>query len=162
MNMPAVFSTSTEITVLFTGWTTSTTTQYIFTLIFLFLLAIFNRFLGSLKFQLERSWSQHTSPPTLLLAPVNARQGIRKAKRSPLPDYMRIHGDEDDEETLPVSNNNETRSTPSRHPKMEGPRKRISLTCMLPSWRASGTWSLQKDGTRALLECFRALIGYFL
>lgn len=162
MNMPAVFSTSTEITILFTGWTTSTTTQYVCTLTFLFLLAIFNRFLGALKFQLERSWSQHTSPPTLLLAPVNARQNIRKAKLSPLPDYMRIHGDEDEEETLPVPNNNETRSTSMRSLKRYGPRKRMSLTCMLPSWKASGTWSLRKDGTRALLECVRALIGYFL
>ncbi|KAJ5282790.1 Retrieval of early ER protein Rer1 [Penicillium chrysogenum] len=162
MNMPAVFSASTEITILFTGWTTSTTTQYIFTLTFIFILAIFNRFLGALKFQVERSWSQNTSPPTLLLAPVNPRQNIRKAKLSPLPDYMRIHGDEDEEETLPVSNNNETRSTTTRSLKRDGPRKRMSLTCMLPSWKASGTWSLRKDGTRALLECVRALIGYFL
>ncbi|CAP99417.1 Pc22g21290 [Penicillium rubens Wisconsin 54-1255] len=162
MNMPAVFSASTEITILFTGWTTSTTTQYIFTLTFLFILAIFNRFLGALKFQLERSWSQNTSPPILLLAPVNPRQNIRKAKLSPLPDYMRVHGDEDEEETLPVSNNNETRSTTTRSLKRDGPRKRMSLTCMLPSWKASGTWSLRKDGTRALLECVRALIGYFL
>ncbi|OQE28215.1 hypothetical protein PENFLA_c005G05545 [Penicillium flavigenum] len=163
MNMPAVFSASTEITILFTGWTTSTTTEYVFTLTFLFILAIFNRFLGALKFQLERSWSQHSSsPPTLLLAPVNARRNIRKAKLSPLPDYMRIHGDEDEEETLPVSNNNETRSTTMRSLKRDGPRKRMSLTCMLPSWKASGTWSLRKDGTRALLECVRALIGYFL
>lgn len=165
MNMPTVFSSSTEITILFTGWTTSTTTQYIFTLTFLFLLAIFNRFLGALKFQLEKSWSQHTSTPqTILLAPVNPRQSIRKAKLSPLPHYMRVHGDEDpDEDTLPISNNHiETRNTPTRHLKRDGPRNRTSLRCLLPSWTASGTWSLRKDGTRALLECVRALIGYFL
>ncbi|CAG8890740.1 unnamed protein product [Penicillium egyptiacum] len=164
MNMPAVFSASTEITILFTGWTTSTTTQYVFTLAFLFLLAIFNRFLGALKFQLEKSWSHHAaSPPTLLLAPVNPRQRIRKAKLSPLPDYMRIHGDEDpDEETLPVSTNDETQRMSMRHLKRDGPRNKTSLQCMLPSWKASGMWSLRKDGTRALLECVRALIGYLL
>ncbi|CDM27526.1 hypothetical protein DTO006G1_7698 [Penicillium roqueforti] len=165
MNMPAVFSTSTEITILFTGWTTSTTTQYVFTLTFLFLLAIFNRSLGALKFQLEKSWSQHTSPPpTLLLASVNPRKGVRKAKLSPLPNYMRVHEDEDpDEENLPVSNNdNETQSTSMEYLIKDSPRNRFSLKRLVPSWKASGTWSLWKDGTRALLECARALIGYFL
>ncbi|KUM60238.1 hypothetical protein ACN42_g6894 [Penicillium freii] len=165
MNMPSVFSVSTEITILFTGWTTSTTTQYVFTLTFLFILAIFNRFLGALKFQLEKSWSQHTSsPPTLLLRPVNTRQNIRKAKLSPLPDYMRVHADEDDdEEILPVSNNdNETQNASISYLKEDGLRDKTSLNRLLPSWKASGTWSFRKDGTRALLECARALIGYFL
>ncbi|KAJ5705225.1 hypothetical protein N7536_000914 [Penicillium majusculum] len=165
MNMPSVFSASTEITILFTGWTTSTTTQYVLTLTFLFVLAIFNRFLGALKFQLEKSWSQNTSSPqTLLLRPVNTRQNIRKAKLSPLPDYMRVHGDEDDdEETLPVSNNhNETRNASISHLKKGGLQNRTSLKRLLLSWKASGTWSFRKDGTRALLECARALIGYFL
>ncbi|KAJ5607907.1 hypothetical protein N7537_004526 [Penicillium hordei] len=165
MNMPSVFSASIEITILFTGWTTSTTTQYILTLTVLFLLAIFNRFLGALKFQLEKSWSQNTSPPpTLLLAPVNPRQNIRKAKLSPLPDYMRVHGDEDDdEETLPVSNNdNEIRNPSIEYLTGDSPRNKTSLKRLLPSWKASGTWSFRKDGTRALLECARALIGYFL
>ncbi|KGO41492.1 Retrieval of early ER protein Rer1 [Penicillium expansum] len=157
MNMPSVFSASTEITILFTGWTTSTTTQYVFTLSFLFLLAIFNRFLGALKFQLEKSWSQHNSSPSaLLLAPVNPRQSIRKAKLSPLPDYMHVHGDEDPEEvTLPVSNNeNETRSTSLRYLKGDGVRNRSSLKRLLPSWKASGTWSLRKDGTRGYICYF--------
>ncbi|KAJ5373092.1 Retrieval of early ER protein Rer1 [Penicillium concentricum] len=163
MAMPAVFSTSTQITILFTGWTTSTTTQYVFTLVFLFLLAIFNRFLGALKFQLEKSWSQHPSTPqTLLLAPVNRRHNIRKAKLSPLPDYIRVHENDPEEESLPISNNDtETRST-SGNLKRDDPRNRTSLKCLLPSWKASGTWSLRKDGTRGLLECVRALIGYFL
>ncbi|KAJ5825034.1 Retrieval of early ER protein Rer1 [Penicillium robsamsonii] len=143
-------------------WTTSTTTQYVFTLIFLFLLAIFNRFLGALKFQLEKSWSQHPSTPqTMLLAPVN-RRSIRKAKLSPLPDYIHVHGNDPEEESLPVlTNNNETLIT-SRDLKRDGHCNRTSLGCLLPSWKASGTWSLRKDGTRALLECVRALIGYFL
>ncbi|KAJ5171320.1 uncharacterized protein N7500_004103 [Penicillium coprophilum] len=164
MDMPAVFSTSTQITVLFTGWTTSTTTQYVFTLAFLFLLAIFNRFLGALKFQLERSWLRDTSiPSTMLLAPVSRWQNIRKAKLSPLPDYTRVHGDENPEETFPVSNNyNETRNISMSNLQRDVPRSWASSKCLLPSWKASGTWSLRKDGTRALLECVRALIGYFL
>jgi hypothetical protein len=36
------------------------------------------------------------------------------------------------------------RSTTTRSLKRDGPRKRMSLTCMLPSWKASGTWSLRK------------------
>ena len=74
---------------------------------------------------------------------------------------MRVHEDEDpDEENLPVSNNgNETQSISMRHLKENKPQSRTCLRYLVPSGKASGTWSLRKDGTRALLECARALIG---
>jgi hypothetical protein len=167
MNMASTFSASTKVTVLFTGWTTSTPTQYILTLLLLFLLAILNRFLGALKFQLDQSWTQHNPvPPALKLTAIRSRRDIHKAKLSPLPNYMRIHGgeNEDIEETLPVAYDDDDgmgRST--AHLLERGtPQRKWSCGFRLPSWRASGKWSLQKDGVRGLLEFARALIGYLL
>lgn len=158
MNMPAVFSTSTQITVLFTGWTTSTATQYIFTLVFLFLLAIFNRFLGALKFQVEQAWAHNVSTPrTVNLVPIH-RRSIQKAKFSPLPAYMRLNRD-DDPEISSMSIDDSDKNTTGLLKK--GSRKCVSLKRLF-SWKASGYWSLRKDGLRALIESVRALIGYLL
>jgi hypothetical protein len=157
-NMPAVFSISTRITVLFTGWTTSTTTQYILTLVFLFLLAIFNRFLGAFKFQLEQSWAHNDSTPALNLAPGHRK--IPKAKLSPLPTYMRVNKDEDEDPEEPSSLMDDTdKSTPNL--LVTRSRKCVSVRHLF-SWKANGYWSLQKDGTRSLIETVRALIGYLL
>ncbi|KAJ5571138.1 Ctr copper transporter [Penicillium sp. DV-2018c] len=149
--MPAVFSTSTKITILFTGWTTTTIPQYLLTLTFLFILAILNRFLGALKYQLEQSWSKKD---TLYLPRVTKYQ-TRKAKLSPLQTYTRIHvDDEEEEQSLPM-NELPDRPTPLKN---EMRRRR----CILPSWKASAPWGLQRDGVYAVLECTRAAIGYFL
>ncbi|KAJ5474411.1 hypothetical protein N7475_003977 [Penicillium sp. IBT 31633x] len=158
--MPPVFSASTEITVLFTGWTTSTLTQYILTLIFLFFLPIFSRFLDALKFQLEQSRpQQETVPPSLRLAPVQRR--IIKPKHSPLPDYIRIRAEEP-EHSLPVSNEDNERITSTGLLGKSESRNCVARKCLFSSWEASGTWSLREDGTRGLLEGVRAFIGYFL
>ncbi|KAJ5963848.1 uncharacterized protein N7479_003724 [Penicillium vulpinum] len=163
MIIPAVFSISTQITILFTGWTTSTTTQSVFALAFVFFLAIFDRFLGAVKFQLEKSWSQDLSNlRPLLPAPLIRRRSIRKANTSPLPGSARVPGGEDPGETLPASNKEYSRSALMRRLEMGGSRNKTSLRHLLPSWKASGSWCLRKDGTRALLECIRALIGYLL
>jgi hypothetical protein len=157
MNMPAVFSTSTQITVLFTGWTTSTATQYVLTLVFLFLLAILNRFLSALKFQLEQSWAHNDSTRTLNPAPIH-RRDIQKAKRSPLPTYMRVNRNEDPEEESPLNDDTDKITTGLLE---KDSRKRVSLK-QLFSWKASGHWSLWTDGTRALIESVRASIGFLL
>ncbi|OQD81774.1 hypothetical protein PENANT_c025G08626 [Penicillium antarcticum] len=101
MGMASTFSTSTTVTLLFTGWKTTTPTQYTLTLLLLLLLAIFNRFLGALKFQLEQAWAQHgLVPPALELTAIHSRGDIHKAKLSPLPNYIRVHGDENDDEDM--------------------------------------------------------------
>ncbi|KAJ6030562.1 uncharacterized protein N7446_000373 [Penicillium canescens] len=166
VNMASTFSASTEVTILFTGWTTSTPTRYILTLILLFLLAVLNRFLGALKFQLEQSWNHRNPiPPALKLTAIHSRRDIHKAKLSPLPNYMRVHGCEDEaiEETRPVAYDDDERGRSATHPLERGaPLRKWSYRVRLPSWEASGRWSLRKDGVRGLLELARALIGYLL
>jgi hypothetical protein len=166
MNMASTFSASTKVTILFTGWTTSTPTRYILTLILLFLLAVLNRFLGALKFQLEQSWTHHNPvPPALKLTAIHSRRDVQKAKLSPLPIYMRAHGGEDEtiEETLPVAYDDDERGRSSTPLLERGtPLRKWSCRVRLPSWEAGGRWSLRKDGVRGLLELARALIGYLL
>ncbi|KAJ5320044.1 hypothetical protein N7508_000327 [Penicillium antarcticum] len=168
MGMASTFSTSTTVTLLFTGWKTTTPTQYTLTLLLLLLLAIFNRFLGALKFQLEQAWAQHgLVPPALELTAIHSRGDIHKAKLSPLPNYIRVHGDENDDEdmgqalSVAYDNAGMGRSTASLLERGVSQRK-WSCNFDLPSWRASGRWSLRKDGVGGLLELTRALIGYLL
>jgi hypothetical protein len=151
MNMP-VFSSSTQITFLFTGWTTSTTTQYTLTLIFLFLLAILNRFLSALNFQLEQSWSH---PSTNI-----ARIHRQKEKLSPIPIYTRLNDEEEASLPSPLNNDINIDKADSKRARKSGCG--CGFWKCLFSWEASGKWSLWTDGTRALIESVRALIGYLL
>lgn len=158
MNMPSVFSTDTKITIFFTGWTTTSITQYIFTLAFLFFLAIFNRFLGALRFQLERRWSHRESHDPTLHLEVPRKRCYPKAKRSPLPIYTHLSGHS--EESLPRPHGHDGgRSDESGENEHSS---RLSYKNLLPAWESSGAWSLRKDGTRGFLEFGRAVIGYCL
>ncbi|GIJ87973.1 hypothetical protein Asppvi_006889 [Aspergillus pseudoviridinutans] len=167
MAMSTVFDTSTEITLFFRGWTTTTATSYTFTLMFLFALAIFNRFLGVLKFQLD---VKHTEPiergvPKLQLATARRRRhAIPKDRLSPLPQYMKVaETDPDHEATFP--------SAPFLGPDPERTRDGLSSTLTQEPqgplakrrwWSAYRRWSWRRDGTRSLLEGLRALVGYAL
>lgn len=148
MEMPFVFSTDTKITIFFTKWTTSSITQYILTLVFFFLLTIFNRFLGALKFQLEQVWSARESRIQRVELDPRKKRRVPKTKRSPLPVYTHVSGHS--EESLPMAHMLDS--------SMEGNRPQRSFR----SWEASGAWSLRKDGTRGLLELGKAFIGYVL
>ncbi|KAJ5081702.1 hypothetical protein NUU61_009966 [Penicillium alfredii] len=171
MPMSSVFTTNTKITLLFAGWTTTSLTQYILTLVCLFLLAIFNRFLGALKFQLERAWShQEAGLPSINLNGTHRQQrSIPKAKLSPLPLYINTAQAEETaaaEDSWSVTYNSLDRRRSSTTGLIEhsSPRNRLifSWRHLLPPWKATGAWSFRKDGTRALLELVRALVGYFL
>lgn len=87
---------------LFTEWTTTTVAAYIGTIICLFILTILNRFLGALKFQIERAWLD--KPQTGTMFPVSPRgsnaRSFFKAKTSPMPPYL-IR--EDDSECDPLA-----------------------------------------------------------
>jgi hypothetical protein len=101
----------------------------------------------------------------LKLAAIHSRRDIHKAKLSPLPDYMRAHGGEDEtiEESLPVAYDDHERGRSTTHLHERGTQQRkYSCGVRLPSWEASGRWSLRKDGVLGLLELARALIGYLL
>ncbi|GFG09685.1 protein P80 [Aspergillus udagawae] len=167
MAMSTVFETSTEITLFVRGWTTTTATSYTFTLIFLFALAMFNRFLGVLKFQLD---VKHTEPverdvPKLqLLTARRRRHAIPKDRLSPLPRYMAVaETDSDHEASFP--------SAPFLGPDPERTRdglfsnltqKPQGLLAERRWWSAYRRWSWRRDGTSSLLEGLRALVGYAL
>ncbi|CAG8003335.1 unnamed protein product [Penicillium salamii] len=138
MRMPFVFSTDTKITIFFPGWTTSSITQYILTLVFLFVLAILNRFLGAFRFQLEQAWSNRESRLRKVEAEVSGNRPP-KSKRNPLPVYTQVNESDDS-------------VSAGREDSRRG----------FYAWKSSGPWGLRKDGTRALLEFGRAFIGYVL
>ncbi|GIK01779.1 hypothetical protein Aspvir_005820 [Aspergillus viridinutans] len=167
MAMSTVFDTSTEITLFFCSWTTTTTSSYTITLIFLFAMAVFNRFLGVLKFQLDM---KHTEPverevPKLQLAPSRRRRhAIPKDRMSPLPQYMKVAGtDPDHEASFP--------SAPflEAHPERTCDGLAASLIQEPQSPLAERRWgnvyrrwSWRRDGTSSVLEGLRALVGYAL
>ncbi|CAG7918772.1 unnamed protein product [Penicillium olsonii] len=139
MGMPFVFSTDTKITIFFRGWTTSSMTQYVLTLAFLFILAMLNRFLGALRSQLERRWS-HRELNLRKVEPDGSENRPMKSKRNGLPVYTQAS--QRSEESVSML-------------KEEPQRGRYA-------WKSSGAWGLRKDGTRAVLELGRAFLGYVL
>lgn len=172
--MSSVFSTETKVTIFFTEWTTNSPASYAATVISFFLIAIFNRFLGALKVQLDRYWSNEESQGRSLQSPAEEipnrkRWSWKKVIHSNLADL-----DKDDDEKEPLSptlngggghighgdvgfntevisrEDSSTRSIP--RPRRRTPR----------FWKASGPWRWQEDGPRALLESARAMIGYLL
>ncbi|OJJ07573.1 hypothetical protein ASPVEDRAFT_88813 [Aspergillus versicolor CBS 583.65] len=156
MSMPATFTSSTTVTLFFSAWTTTSIPAYIFTLLFLFALAFFNRFLAALRFQLESHPS--TFSVSILPAPRPRRRTIPKARLSPLPRYTAIN---DAEEHFQI---------PEEHSGLVSENKPQSHTCRriqnyflerLPQWTPSSPWSW-RDGGLALLEGARAFIGYIL
>jgi hypothetical protein len=160
--MASTFSTSTRVTLWFTEWTTTTPTTYVLTIFFLFLLGIFNRFLGALKSQLERKWkmqhaSQHTSKQTIHVdKSVNRRnQGhARQWSRAFRPQPLRLDGP-DQEETEPLSP-----ALDLQHAEEKGVQRDLGASRTF--WAANAPWSVKRDGISATLEFIRALIGYIL
>ncbi|THC93615.1 hypothetical protein EYZ11_006899 [Aspergillus tanneri] len=159
--MPSVFTASTKVTILFLGWTTSSTLSYLFTLIFLFLLAITNRFLAALKSQLERSWNRpsQSAVPTLQPAPRRARPA--KDRQSPLPKYMEMSpGEGIEDNTCPRDTDLKEEDNPTSG--LLGRAKIGSLRRKIGPWHANRSWRLYQDGISSVLELCKAVIGYFL
>ncbi|KAF2709013.1 hypothetical protein K504DRAFT_468230 [Pleomassaria siparia CBS 279.74] len=164
--MASTFSIDTSVTLFFTEWKTSTPAAYVFTIFFLFVIGIFNRFLGALKSQLEQRWKEQQQYNAVYEASTgharykHERQGSlisalahkRNWSRTVRPTPPRL--DEEEQETNPLS------PTPveygeNAHQLTEPTRKKVF-------WTASAPWSIRRDGIRALLEFSRALIGYIL
>ncbi|KAJ5652250.1 copper transporter crmD [Penicillium longicatenatum] len=165
MAMSMVFNLSTKVTILFSWWSTTTVTSYVFSLLFLFFLTLFNRFLGILKLQLDRRPinSDHdvSDVPKLKFPPSHwVRNRSSKDRMSPLPPHVEVNHDNSDccgdlpstpllGPTLqPYSDQREQESyVASSHPRLLRPNRRCN-------------W--QQDITSSLLEGLRALIGYAL
>ncbi|KAF4151347.1 hypothetical protein CNMCM6936_003965 [Aspergillus lentulus] len=167
MAMSMVFDTSTEITLFFRGWTTTTAASYTLTLIFLFALAVFNRFLGVLKFQLDVKYAEPTErrAPKLQLATARRRRhAIPKDRMSPLPRYIKVaETDPDQEASFPSapfleSDPERTRDEFPSNLNQEPQSPRVKRRW----WRVYRRWSWRRDGTSSLLEGLRALVGYAL
>jgi hypothetical protein len=166
MTMSTVFNTNTEITLFFHSWTTTTAASYTFTLIFLFVLAVVNRFLSVLKFQLDLKHTEPTEtgvPKLQLPTAPRRRHAVPKDRESPLPRYVAVaENDPDQEAAFP--------SAPFLGPDHERAGDELtSISTLEPAplaqrgwWTACRRWSWRRDGTSSLLEGLRALVGYAL
>ena len=161
MAMSMVFTAGTKVTLLFSWWSTTTVTSYVFTLLFLFVLALFNRFLGILKLRLDLRRTDPTQDlfnvPKLNLPPSRWPPNRNSKDRvSPLPRDAEVNDNDTDRYgafpsaplLAPTSRLcSEKSHAVASHPSSLGP---------------CGRWSMRQDGTSALLEGLRALIGYAL
>ncbi|KAL4784984.1 Ctr copper transporter family-domain-containing protein [Aspergillus varians] len=164
MAMAATFTSSTKVTLFFSSWTTTSPLSYTFTLLFLFALAFFNRFLAAMRFQLEHNQSPPPEIPTLTLPRTRHRHAIPKARQSPLPPYMQIDQEEIVEERFQSPDNEERSGLVQDRAERPGAGQRIRncLVALLPRWTPKAPWSWCGDGGWAVLEGVRAFIGYIL
>lgn len=169
MAMSMVFNTSTKVTLFFSSWSTTTVTSYVFTLIFLFALAVFNRFLGALKFQLDMRRTEPASSlspvPKLDLPTARRRRNPPPKDRvSPLPRYLDVNGDNTEHDgplpSAPFLGSDSERTWDGLYSSQT--EESQDLTARFGSWSSRGHWSWRQDGTSSLLEGVRALVGYAL
>lgn len=159
--MSSTFSSSTRVTLWFNDWTTTSPATYFLTIVFLFSLGIFNRFLGALKSQLEKKWQvrQAMNSEATLVAGVekpyhgggrgHTRQWSRALRQKP----VRLE-EVDGQENEPLS--------PMQPQQAEEGASASSPAKSRTFWVANAPWSVKRDGISALLEFVRALIGYVL
>ena len=165
--MPMVFTFSTKVTILFSWWSTSTVVSYVISLFFLILLALFNRFLGILKLQLDRTPTHsHYKPsdvPKLSLPPSRWTQNqSSKDRGSPLPPQLEVNHDTDGHAAFP--------STPSLGPtphlysdqREQESHGVDSHPRFDHSLRPHRKWNWSQDIIGSMLEGVRALTGYAL
>jgi hypothetical protein len=157
--MSSTFSSSTRVTLWVTDWTTTTPATYFLTIVFLFSLGIFNRFLGAFKSQLEKKWQVRrpmNSEATHVAGAEKSyhgrsrghtRQWSHALRQKPVR-FEEVDGQEN-EPLSPIQYAAEDASASS-------PAKSRTF------WVANAPWSVKKDGISALLEFVRALIGYIL
>lgn len=169
MVMPAVFTTGTHITLFFNSWRTSSLTSYLLALFLLFVLALFNRFLGVLKFQLDARIETPLVPNVPITAPPPALRRhpfIPKDHASPLPRYVKSHNAHDGDHFPPApfshAQSEEWNEFISGRPtKPQGPTVRF-LRALSGTWTTREPWNWRRRSLRSLLEGARALIGYML
>ncbi|KAF2010248.1 hypothetical protein BU24DRAFT_428252 [Aaosphaeria arxii CBS 175.79] len=160
-SMASTFSVNTHVTLWFTDWTTTTPGAYFLTVVFLFSLGLFNRFLGALKTQLERKWNNTTT-----IAYDNA---VHKESSSPSDRTTRGHLRNWSQILRPHTSRTVSRVEHEIEPLSPGV---AGIEAIDPAesprsqprtfWVARGRWSLKRDGISAFLEFIRALVGYVL
>lgn len=122
-----------------------------------------NRFLGALKSQLERKWKEaghaameeHAKPALTTRATLGH---IRALSLSLRPQVMRLKDEDKEQESEPLSPALPHTHTGVEKEDHEQPVRRNTKRFFV----ANARWSIKRDGTRAVLEFIRALIGYVL
>ena len=144
--MVSTFSVNTKVTLLFADWVTETPVQYAFTLIFLFMLGLFNRFLAAIRSQLERRWNEN------LNAELNWASYDKETHKIN-GDLTRSHENSIEEleplSPLPIGITTEVKEKRSSHVRWK-------------LWVAYSAWNGKRDTVRAFFEFTRAIIGYIL
>jgi hypothetical protein len=144
--MAQTFSVNTRVTLLFADWVTKTPAQYAFTLIFLFVLGLFNRFLAALRSQLERRWNEHSD--------TERNWAVHNTTTSRLHSSRSRHYNNATEELEPLSPAPLGITTNAM--EKPSPHRRKGF------WVAYSAWSGKRDTVRAAFEFTRAIIGYVL
>jgi hypothetical protein len=177
MDIASTFSTNTNLTLFFIGWKTTTPGAYFGTLVFLFILTVFTRFLTAWRRQLDLYWARVT------------QMEIEKRRDSPknLKSKHVQQQDESELQTLSQSTTVCSDSGDSRVTQFSREKDTNASNCYDNSsnasvyassyasvselgegsatrkrWQASNPWTLKIDGPRALMEFIRAFIGYIL
>ncbi|KAJ5758449.1 copper transporter crmD [Penicillium odoratum] len=159
MSMPMIFSLSTKVTILFSWWSTTTVISYVLTLLLLFLLACFNRFLGILKLLHQRPndlYHEIHDVPNLTL-PLSrwTRNPNANDRMSPLPPQVVFNDNDTDRyDAFPTA--------PLLGPTSQPYSNQYDESSQPSSYRSHRKLNWQHDGTSSLLEGLRALIGYGL
>ena len=159
MGMTSTFSTSTRVTLFFSDWTTDTLAKYFGTLVFLFTITLFNRFLGAWRSQLGHKWANDSA---------QARQQVelrRRHKRSMSRAKVEhqisdVIADEEFDETAPLSPVPQGMDVEAGHGT--GSSTPGWMAVFGGRWRAGNPWRFNIDCPRSLLEGLRAVIGYLL
>ncbi|KAB2575362.1 hypothetical protein DBV05_g6055 [Lasiodiplodia theobromae] len=186
MTMAMTFSSSTTVTLLFPGWTTTTPAAYAGALVLLFALSVFHRFLGAVRAQLERTawWqAQHgydddNNRATVTTSAERKKVGsagwwwrrVRRLsgggggvdKRVLDDDVEGGAASEEEREPLsprPVSSAGMAVAVADGYGDDEKEKK---VKAAAGFWTPSGPWRVGRDGPRSTLECGRAALGYLL
>jgi len=123
----------------FMNWATKTPKVYGFTIILLFSLGLFARFLGAVKTQLENHWKR------------GLKEGNRRHARH--DSYVGLHDNSSEEvQPLKIDASDTTMST-----EVQVERRGVGSF-----WTPATAWNAKRDGIRAFLEFARALIAYAL
>ncbi|KAH7039427.1 Ctr copper transporter [Macrophomina phaseolina] len=156
MPMAMTFSTGTRVTLLFDGWTTTSPGAYVGAILLLFVLSVFQRFLGSLRVQIEKAWLERRaygeSDESSVAAAAGGGREKRRWGRARREKYVADEDGGTHEEKEPLS----PRLPVGAHLQAQSGGGRSAF------WVPSEAWCWRTDGARALLEFVRAALGYLL
>lgn len=179
MTMAMTFSSSTTVTLLFAGCTTTTPAAYAGALLLLFALSVFHRFLGAVRAQLERTawWHGNDDGNNNRAAIRTSAEGEKKVgsatwwrhvrrlsagvvDKRVLDDVERGASEEEREPLSPRPVESAGMAVAAADGHGDDEKKKVKAAAGF--WTPSGPWRVGRDGVRSTLECGRAALGYLL